>query len=399
VAANGIWSAWLSSWDRWKAPLSYGTTILWGSQSGSPYDPAGGGFLNPLQAAAFFLGFLELTRRRQDPRAQAVLAALVLFLAPGFLSMGHEMCRVAQALPLILGISALGLVVFLGRFAPRHRWAILFLFLAAGAAWDAARVIRFLPRPPLADQRLPQDWEAFQVLKSSTDHWGPGLILCDFPADSDESLFVMSYPINAAENPRLNPDQASWAALLMDRDYFHFVSPRLAGSQWFWLDPARPGGKNWVLGWVPLTAGNRPLIQRWMQAHHFFWRLNQKIDDINTPATYAEAADFFSQGERLVQGDPFLESCFWERRGEFYYQYGYQEHYEDHLEALRQAIQRGYPAAHLYFKLGSLLLRKGDRAGALGAFRAALKADPHDEAARAGLNLALSPASKGPSNP
>ena len=96
----------------------------------------------------------------------------------------------------------------------------------------------------------------------------------------------------------------------------------------------------------------------------------------------------------LVQGDPFLESCFWERRGEFYYHYGYQEHYADQVEALRQAIQRGYPAAHLYFKLGSLLLRKGDRMGALEAFRAALKANPRDEAAQAGLHLALSPASR-----
>jgi len=214
-------------------------------------------------------------------------------------------------------------------------------------------------------------------------------------ANPDESLFDMVYPFNAAENPRFDPSGARWAALLMDANYFPFVSARLAGSQWVWLD-AKNREKNLVLGVIPLTDPNRAIVGNWILAHHYFRALNEAIFNITNPASYQKAQALFEQEPIFFKKDRFLESCYWERRGEFYYDYAFDLHYQDHLNALRQSIEKGYPAAQLYFKLGSLLLRKGDRKGALAAFRAALKVDPRYEAAQSGLNLALSQAPKRP---
>jgi hypothetical protein len=64
----------------------------------------------------------------------------------------------------------------------------------------------------------------------------------------------------------------------------------------------------------------------------------------------------------LLEGDPFLESCFWERMGEVYYHFGHR--YQDHLQAVQQAIQKGYPAVHLYYELAGLLRVAGRTAEA-----------------------------------
>ncbi|HVM32444.1 MAG TPA: hypothetical protein VMU88_04870 [bacterium] len=385
IASNALWTSWMPWSDRWRASFSYLTAVFGGVADPGAFDPHGGGELNAFQAVFFLGGLAVFYRRRREPMVQALGGALILFLAPGLLSMGREMYRVVQVLPLLLLISALGLYELLARAPMRWRWFLLALFMVSGALWDGARIFRGLPRPPAVG--LAQDWQAFQVLQDMTRHFGPGLILCDFPADSDESLFTVSYPLNAAENPRLDPARARWAALVLDRDYFKTVSPLFPGSSWVWLEPSGPGEKNWVMGLIPLTAANRGRVEKWTRAHHFFWRAAEAIHNINGAPSYREAAAFLQAGQKGVAGDRFLSACYWERLGEFYYHYGYQQHYQDHLNALRQALRQGIPAPHLYLQYGSLLLRKGDRLGAAAAFQAALRLDPQYAPAQAGLRL------------
>ena len=350
--------------------------------------------LNPLLGAAFFLGSLELFRHRPRFITEALGAAWVLFLLPGMLSMNVEMYRVAQIIPILLALVSLGLLRLLAVIPEKWRWVFLIGFVGISIGIDGARILNFAPNPSKPEtlfERIPhhEEWLAYEEVEKIKEAWGPGLVFSEFVANPDESLFDMVYPENAAENPRFDPSNARWAALLMDAHYFPFVSSRLAGSQWVWLDEKK-SAKNLVLGVIPLTDSNRAMVGNWLLAHHYFRMLNAAILNVTNPASDQKAQALFEQEPAFFKKDRFLESCYWERRGEFYYDYSYQTHLEDHLNALRQAIEKGYPAAQLYFKLGSLLFRNGDRKDALTAFRAALKADPQYAAAQSGLNLALS---------
>jgi predicted negative regulator of RcsB-dependent stress response len=78
-----------------------------------------------------------------------------------------------------------------------------------------------------------------------------------------------------------------------------------------------------------------------------------------------------SQGAVLAQGDPFLESVYWDKVAAF--EYGKVD-YAAHLAALQHAVKDGYPTAALCFELGNLYLTKGFRAEAIAAFQQATKA-------------------------
>jgi hypothetical protein len=401
ILSSSFFNSWSSIQERLRASFSYVSSLFWGSlETAGPYDPRDGGMLNPILGTVFFLGSLELYRCRSQFKALAIGAALALFMLPGMLSMNVEMYRVVQVMPLLFVVSVLGFLRLSVEIKPGWRWVFLAIFLVLSVGIDAARVLKFLPdpaRPANFVQQVsnPEEWKAFQIAEKIKDRLGPGLVLSEFVAEPGESFFDAAYQFNSAENPRFDPSQAKWAAVLMDGRYFPFVSSRLAGSQWFWLDE-KNDAKNLVLGVAPMTTANQMILKDWVSAHHFFRKLNAAILNVANPQSYQNAAELLGQEPAFFQKDRFLEACYWERRGEFYYDYSYQAHLEDHLDALHQAIQKGYPAAHLYFKLGSLLLRKGDRLGASSAFKAALKADPQYEAAQVGLNLAQAPSLKAP---
>jgi tetratricopeptide (TPR) repeat protein len=101
-----------------------------------------------------------------------------------------------------------------------------------------------------------------------------------------------------------------------------------------------------------------------------------------------------AEGQTLVQGDRFLESCYWEKAADFYYNHDFKNHYPQVVGSLQQAIDRGFPAAHLYYDLGSLYLRKRNFNGARQAFLSALKTDPKNKPVLQALLLLDKAASK-----
>jgi len=84
------------------------------------------------------------------------------------------------------------------------------------------------------------------------------------------------------------------------------------------------------------------------------------------------------------EGDRFLESCFFEKIAENEYA---DRNYEAQVAALRQALQKGIPAAHLYNNLGSLLMRRGRFQESREAFQKALQCRPNHTSAAQGLKV------------
>ncbi len=82
------------------------------------------------------------------------------------------------------------------------------------------------------------------------------------------------------------------------------------------------------------------------------------------------------------KGTPFLESCFWEKIAEN--EYG-DRNYAGQIDALNQAVEKGWPTAHLYNDLGALFLRRSRLPEARESFEKALRCSPDYTSAAAGL--------------
>ncbi|HUO57355.1 MAG TPA: tetratricopeptide repeat protein [bacterium] len=142
-----------------------------------------------------------------------------------------------------------------------------------------------------------------------------------------------------------------------------------------------------ILGIIPINARNSRTLMEWREIHHYFRALSFAVNQISEKDTYEKASQLFDSEPASLKRDRFIESCFWERRAEFYYQFDFKSHYSDLLFALRQAIEKGYPSAHLYYKLGSLYLQKKNFTEAQKSLCAALRIEPGYSEALQALRL------------
>jgi 4-amino-4-deoxy-L-arabinose transferase-like glycosyltransferase len=371
-------------WDNFIPNFThYLTTFVWSSFEPEPaYAPVEGGFLNPLLGAFFWMGLVEMWRLRRHRLIQWVAATFGLFLLPGILSMNLETFRVAQVLPLLLLITALGTHSFL--ISTPQRWLPLFLLLLIpSTAFD----FLMLSTPYVNVESHPEDfgrplksmerYRAFQVLEALQKEQGPGLIFTNFETQSynEPTLSMMTYPFNAARNTALFPEDCRWAAVFVNIHYEPFLRKRFPEGQWLrvsrGLDLSN-GGE--MLGLLPVTTQNQKTFLRWFQAHQAFQeadqeRFFQNNGRLTAPLKTLKAA------YASVHGDPFLESVYWDKTGAFDYE---NRDYDSHRRAAELAVTRGYPTADLYCKLGEMLMAKENRKDAKIAFRRATQA-PLDE--------------------
>lgn len=370
-----------SGWNPWshqvRTVFAYISEHFWGcAEPDAAYTAPNGGLLTPVLGGFFVMGGASLWRHRSDSPSLWLVLALLLGLAPGLVSMNVETFRIAGALPILLCVTAFGAVEFANLLPKAHRRPVLAALLLLSAGVDAWRVLRW--QTPLGLRDMPvADLRAMDILRRTKARYGPGTVLTEFLDNShDESLFVLSYGFNTAENPRVS--QASlWTGVVMDRHYRPFLEPHFPGAFWADLGQNDPVSPELSLGIIPLRPENRQRLERWRLAHRYFRQVSLAVNSISEPRTYAQARDLFEQVPSWVLRDPFLLSCYWEKKAQFFYDYDFKEHYEDQCDALRHALA-GLPAFHLHFQLGCLLMRRGHWAEAEKELRAALAQRPGD---------------------
>ena len=337
-----------------QTPGSYVRLLFWGGPTH--------GLFNPLLSALALTGWAAYGRARKI-HLLAWALAWVLWMAPGFLSMNMELFRIVQIMPMVLWAAALGLQNLLEAFPPLGRvYALLPVLLAVGLM--DFRQLRSPykdngsnPGPFRAESKSIERYRAYALLKETYDRQGPGFIFPDFaPDDSfDFSLRFAASSFNAVDEPQLAA-QAQWAAVVTNLDYQPFLAPLFPGARWYNLDFDRPQEGQAALALLPLTPANRATIGKWAEGSACFRDIERAVVDAqeNQPPdkTLAEAL----RDNRLLK-DRLLVSCFWERMGDFFYNYmGHP--YEKNLFALQLSVM-GYPAAHLYYKMGVLFFRGG----------------------------------------
>lgn len=371
-------TGWFSLGQQFLTSLSYLTVLFWGSlQKNISYGPLWGGMLNPILGASFGVGLVELFRFRSLAFVRWLAFTFFLCLLPGLLSADYvEMFRISQVMPFALLIAAIGIQSLLNQTKLAFRGLVLGLilsfsfgldfyhFLLPGLTLGPGYKISFKTETP------DENFEAYQVLKTANQNYGPGLIFSDFLLLShNHTLEVMTYPFNDALLPNADLENAKWAGLIVNINYQPFLQKRFPESKWYPVTPQPTVDGGLVVGIVPITLDNQSVFERWKKAHDYFHELNIQAESImNNKDLYESALEHLPEGYSLVLGDPFLESCF----GEWLAQYHYGPDYQMNVLALQRAIHKGYPSANLYYKLGNFLVINGEPEEARVAYEKAV---------------------------
>ncbi len=356
------------------------------------YKPFWGGYLNPLWGACFFLGTIVFSRMASAPWVKFGSLAFILLYLPGFLTGGVEMFRVIPILPLLLAGAALGLSALLSGLKRTWRWPALGLFFLLSLGMDGYHLFGVYqnvwahPKDNWFGSKSLDRLRAYGLLEDWRKKWGPGLILCDLVPDLyDQSLPLATFSFNAVENPGLDPAQARWAAVFTNVNYRDCLEKRFPQAQWAWLAPdmgwSDGGG---MLAFIPLPCPSTEALGRLVAADQAMRELVPAVFDNRDYRSRQPVMEKLASLYPLFENDPYLESCFWEKIADNAYGDG---NYDAQMAALRQAVEKGCPAAHLYNDLGALYFRRSRFKEARQNFKEALICPGAHTSAAAGLEM------------
>lgn len=393
--SGGYYLSWIGGaeggalWRQAVLSLSYLSGIFWGTIVEGDYGPVWGGFFNPIESTFFFMGLIELFRRRQLRSSQWLGIALLLTLVPGVVTHSVEFFRIIGFLPLGIWVIAWGACVpfpWKGLSRP-----FLFSLLVLSAALNGWHLFRKYPEAWAApgarwavNIKSIEYYGAYQVLRDLAAREGPGAVLEEFQPDNyDRSLTIAIYSFNTAENPAYGFADSKWVAVLTNVHYGPFLLKRFPRSRVFPLphEPSVQYGGD-VLWVVPVDSSDRAVLGKWFEADQALKRASRDMVERRFRGSRDRILADLAACLDLMRDDPFLWTLYWDKR---HVQEDLQAAYGDvpmdriygqSLFCLRQALAKGYPAAHLYNELGTFLELGGDWKGAAVAFRAALRAPP-----------------------
>ena len=354
--------------------------LFWGVETTRhAYKPFWGGFLNPLWGSFFDLGCVQLYRYRRGVTAKALGLGFFLFTLPGWMTRELEMFREILVLPVLAAVAVLGLCDWLQAVSPAKRafWAGAALLAAASldfyhllGPYQAANHSNYASLAGYSKSF--ERWTAWRILEQKERENGPGLILTELDSSPfDQSLTVASYPFNAARNPRLSKLHCRWGAFLTNINYAPFLSRRFPQIQW--IEPGlveNESRETVILALVDLEdPGIKSAFQGWADFDKAMHPVTSQMLHLKFGGDHRDILEGLSGLESQAAADPFLRSCLAER---VYYNAMAENGFSTAFESLKDALLKGYPAAHLYDDLGVLWFTQGDYAKARQAFQMAL---------------------------
>jgi hypothetical protein len=345
--------------DAWNTPKG----LFWGvSAHELCYKPLWGGLINPVLGALFGIGLLESLKSHQRALYRWLSAAGLIFLLPGMLVEDFEFYRILPVLVILIPLIALGWARLTKGFSARWAAIILFGLITASTALDFHQLFQVYPHlwdsPVYWVQEFKSinDDRAYQLLQNKAQTEGPGFVFADFtPGFNDQNLNLADYGFNAAANDKLDSEKVQWAALVVNVNYQPFLAQRLGAGKTYWLskDLNIPDGGS-MLWIVEINESNRAIFNHWRKAQlalngyltEYFEHLNFKENN-----SYSKILNALDQTYPFFQKDPFLETCYWEKRADLFSRINL---FTEAAENLTNAVKKGYPAAHLFYHLGTL---------------------------------------------
>jgi hypothetical protein len=350
------------SWLKVENSLSYISALFWGVPLRYyTFQPVWGGFLNPILGSLWMLGSVEAAFDR-DPRGRWLAAASLFLWLPGLLTSDCEPFRIAPLAALTLPLIALGMIrLFQGPWS-RKAAVTAGLLLAASFSLDlyhlAGPLHRIWDDPEYCSHYVKAiDHErAYQILRDRAKTFGPGVILANFPTGvEDQTLGVAAYSFDAALNPALDPEAARWLAVEANVNDQPFLRKTWGEGRSYALtkDLRAPDG-GLMLWVVPLDGTNRPRMRLWLRADldlEDFTEAYYGICNLKVPEPFFEVRPSLTAHQEDFGKDPLLASFFWLKMADLAIKAG---RLDQAVEDMGQALGRGVPAAHLYYRRGTL---------------------------------------------
>ncbi len=367
--------------------LSYITSLFWGMDlKYHTYQPVFGGYLNPLMGSLFFMGLIEVIPRLKNRFYQWLLASLPFFLLPGILTSERATSRMVLAFPILAVLVVLGLGRLLSD-RPRRNVLILSLILVIAAGLDFFHLFAAYP----AVWKSLDNWngygksytryQAFLRLEKLSKTQGPGYLFSDFvPGLSDQTLSVADFRINLSNPQGLTSGPVPWVGLLANANLIPFLKKSFPTGQAWWIskDIGSPEG-GWMLWVIPGKDLPAKIFRRWFQASAALKLFIEK-SLLYVPGQSLEPMEMaLRKIHSLFQSDPLLETYYFEKMADLSTRKmitgcdpsSGPEAYQAALLYLKTAIQKGYPSAHLFFKMGTLYSIQGKIPEAKECFRKA----------------------------
>ena len=134
----------------------------------------------------------------------------------------------------------------------------------------------------------------------------------------------------------------------------------------------RDGG--FLLEVVPITAGNKGLLMRWVQANQSLKDLTRMVMDLGVYPNQGPMLEVLKKAYPFFKGTPLLESRYWRIAAIHESVAG---KLDEAVEDEKKAITSGYPMAHLYNELGCLLFEEKRNSESKNTFEEALRLRPN----------------------
>ncbi len=357
----------------------YLAEIFWGADiKGFCFGPFWGGFLNPIAGSLLMVGAAELSVRGRRGVFGGMVCAFFILMLPGFASHDVEMLRVLIVIPLLFILMAAGFSLLVSCVPSPRRGILAVLLLAFSSLLDIYHLTvpyakAWDPRGDyLKSTKSEESLNAFQIMKAKALKDGPGWLFLDYVAvPLDQTLLIASYPFNAVYHPLPGGATPRWMAFLTNVNYEPFLRERFPEAQWFILgSQLMPWDGELMLGVLPVTPRTQTTADQWLKAQTAFHQLTRDILLQGEGRSREEIVEKFLREYPRIQGDPFLESVFWEAA---YFNHSADKNFLASMADLRRVLRDGYPAAHIFNELGGLMWFKKDEASARRAFSKAVQ--------------------------
>jgi 4-amino-4-deoxy-L-arabinose transferase-like glycosyltransferase len=370
---------WKKQWMDSAADL---TALFWGTPWKFFYGPLWGGVLNPVSGSLFLCGIIACYQNRGNPFIQWIFLGFVFFFFPVFLTQNFEFFRVLGVWPFLMLVVTIGMQALLCAFPPKRRFTVAILILVASSAFDLYHLwgpyhrLWGTPCDQWSNLKSIESWKADQILKKTGTALGPGILLADLQTFvTDQTLPIADYSLDPGFQPGLSLPGAKWVAILLDAHFKPFLSARFPQGQWFWLGGNHMPGSGLMMALIPVDRENQPLLQSWLNADVLMSSVTREIMDQWWKGSQDPILKKLFNAYPALQGDRFLETCFWEK---VLYHEKIAGDRQACLGAVQSGLERGYPLPPLLNDEGVLLMQRGSYAEAKEAFRKAL---------HSGLNL------------
>ena len=357
--------------------FSYLAEIFWGNLTGGDYAPLWGGYLNPVESSCFFLGLMECYRFRRNNLAQWLGLALLAGLAPGILSNTLESFRTVPFLPMAWLVVAWGFYRMVWNCPPQRAAFLGILLFICSLSLNSWHLFVKYPEAWGAPNsnwtvniKSTEYWKAYSILKGYSLREGPGAALEELQPDPfDRTLTLADYAFDTARNPAFRFEDSRWIAVITNVHYYPFLQKRFPYSAFYPLlagESAQYGGD--ILEVIPISPKNLQELKPWFEANQALQKVTSIMMERKEHRFRTKIFEYLYPLEPLMKGDPFLESCFWEKvhvQNDLESAYGdkkLSDIYQASLYSIQQALRYGYPTAHFYNELG-ILQEMGGRFG------------------------------------